>query len=116
MATPNSSTKSSAPAAPIDPAPAATISDLDLAGLGPFRSQPLRVADPDAFITFMTRLLLDAGARPEIMEQRAADRCPAEFDLEHPERVEACHPVDQINQLFALCEQQRADWLLSPPD
>lgn len=108
MATPNSSIKSSAPAAPIDPPPAAAVPDLDLSGLGPFRSQPLRVADADAFITFMTRLLHDAGARPEMMKQRAADRCPAEFDLEHPERVEASYPVDQVNQLFALCEQQRA--------
>ena len=107
MATPNSSIRSSAPAAPINPAPAAAASDLDLSGLGPICSRPSRVADADAFITFMTQLLHDAGTPPEIMQQRAADRCPAEFDLEHPERVAATYPVDQVNQLFALCEKQR---------
>ena len=108
MAIPNSSIKSSAPAAPDDPATASSVPDLDLSGLGPFRSQPARVVDADAFITFMLRFLREAGPRPEVMKQRASDRCLVEFDLEHPERTGVSYDVDEINQLFELCEKQRA--------
>ena len=108
MAIPNSSIKSSAPAAPDDPGTASSVPYLDLSSLGPFRSQPTRVVNADAFITFMLRFLREAGPRPDFMKQRADDRCHVEFDLEHPERTGVSYDANEINQLFDLCEKQRA--------
>ena len=97
MAPPNSSTNSSAPAVP----------ELDLSDLGPIRSQPVRVADADAFITFLyqSRVENDPALGPRTIPREHG--CLAEFDLDHPERVPATYPAAEIDQLFTLCDALR---------
>ena len=98
MATPNSSTKSSTPA----------VLELDLSDLDPFRSQSVRLTDLDAFITFLNRFRAEHGRPPEHGGLPHDRSCPAEFDLEHPERVPATYPAVEINQLFSFCEEFKA--------
>jgi hypothetical protein len=45
---------------------------------------------------YLPRLGADAAFR----KARAEERCLAEFDLFHPERVEATYPVELINDLL----------------
>jgi hypothetical protein len=39
--------------------------------------------------------------RPAFWQARASSRCTAEFDLDHPERVEATYPTAMVDELLS---------------
>jgi hypothetical protein len=58
-------------------------------------------------------MLPRAMSRPDFWERRAQNRCPAEFDLEHPERVAPTYPADEIEALLQFALSRRASSLES---
>src|SRR5882762_6497124 len=57
---------------------------------------------PAGFLELCASYLPGLRSRPDYHERRLSRSCDAEFDLEHPERVLATYPADQINELFEL--------------
>lgn len=73
--------------------------DLDLPVEPAFVSLPPRV-DLEHVLEISASFLPGLMNQPGFWERRAQDRCPVEFDLEHPERVTATYPMALIDQLF----------------
>jgi hypothetical protein len=55
---------------------------------------------PKGFLDFCASYLPKLRARPDYRQRRLEDGCPAEFDLEHPERVPASYPVRFLDELL----------------
>jgi hypothetical protein len=55
---------------------------------------------PAGFLDFCASYLPKLRQRPDYRQRRLADRCQAEFDLHHPERVPASYPADLLNELL----------------
>ena len=102
MAQPTSTKKSSAPFSlePASPLPGLVDFHLDLPDGRHFDSELPRM-DLDAFIGFCEQLLPTLRSRPDFWERRAADRCPAEFDLLDPTRVPVTYPAKFIDELLS---------------
>jgi hypothetical protein len=55
---------------------------------------------PAGFLDFCTSYLLKLRQRPDYRQRRLENRCHAEFDLYHPERVPASYPADLVDELL----------------
>lgn len=99
MATPIFTEKSAEHVNRSESASSAALADLDLPCAPEFLSLPPQTTTDTVLelsISYLPKLI----ARPEYWRERAANRCPAEFDLEHPERVVATYPAALLNELF----------------
>ncbi len=55
---------------------------------------------PADFLEFCATYLPEFRQRPDYRQRRVADRCHAEFDLYHPERVPASYPAELLDELL----------------
>lgn len=73
--------------------------DLELPAAPDFMAMPPR-ADPEGVLKLCWLYLPKITSQPGFWEARAAERCPAEFDLEHPERVPASYPAALLDEIL----------------
>ena len=55
---------------------------------------------PAGFLDFCASYLPKLRQRADYRERRLANRCQAEFDLYHPERVPASYPAGLLDELL----------------
>jgi hypothetical protein len=78
--------------------------------------KPLPDPKLDEFIKLCEYYLPQVLSRPGYQEDLARDRCHAEFDLDHPERVPVTYPKELIDEIFACCENLEPQRLASGND
>lgn len=105
-------TKKSAEPARINDLPAQSYPDLHLPDTPDFVPRRPKL-DADSFIDLCWKFLPEVLARPGFWEDQKADRCHAEFDLDHPERVLVTYPKELIDEIFAYCENLERQRLAS---
>jgi hypothetical protein len=109
METPSSTKKSSEPAPlhdrPLAQKPAGL--ELELPAASDFVSIPPK-ADAEGMLELCRAFLPEVMSRPGYREARLADRCFAEFDLDHPERVPATYPAELIDEIFSGVWDEKA--------
>jgi len=101
MATPTSTERSAELAQQSDPAPSPTVASptLELPIAPDFVSLPPRI-DPNRVLDLSASFLPQHQKKPGFWGRRAQDRCPVEFDLNHPRRAPATYPKALIDELF----------------
>ena len=55
---------------------------------------------PEGFLDFCASYIPRLRQRPDWRRRRTEDRCEAEFDLAHPERVTVTYPAGLLDDLF----------------
>jgi hypothetical protein len=109
METPISTKKSAEPAQlydrPLPQKPAGL--ELELPAASDFVSIPPK-ADAESMLELCEYFLPEIMSRPGYFAQRVADRCLAEFDLDHPERVPATYPAQLIDEILSGVWDEKA--------
>jgi hypothetical protein len=99
MAQPTFTTKSQEPLKnELSPAPS-DATKLDLPAGGDYDPEPER-ADPRLAMRLCEVWAPIVRARPGFWERREAERCPAEFDLADPTRVQITYAAEFIDDLL----------------
>src|SRR2546423_3873103 len=66
-----------------------------------FKSATNRRA-PKGFLDFCASYLPKIRQRSDYRKRRLEDSCPAEFDLHHPERIQASYPKALLNEILSV--------------